>query len=504
MTTTSNTLVAAEFLGLRPRERSKAFAGAITLFAGLIVLVDLGWFFAASSFFLIQLPILLLGLVLLLFFGTGFLLNPPVWVGAFLMTLLYFFQDFTLRQGLVAGGGMDLQSMLKGMLALLLLLYGLFNGLTRSFKHPVLAAFFAYAAFAAYSATYSSAPALGIGSGIALLGIVFATARAATMGMDILVSYWRALYFAAVIMCVGSFIVFAALPGMAMDLADPGAFRLRGLTGSANSLGPIMAVGSIAAITMYRLTPVPSKKFMHSLFFVLMMAALVLSNSRSTLIGLAVGLIAASLIGRKQAVLTLLLALFAATIGFAIFAFPSLSRGVIELMAELVSRSGSVEELTSLTGRSEIWVACVKLISEKPWAGYGLGSVRLEIPRVFQDEWGNSAATAHNFVLESLISVGVVGTVFLVMTMLIPTVELIRMVGSRVEPFKNIEQREWAFCALRCFLMLWVHSAAERAFAGTVAPSTVVLGVCVATYVMISLGIKAQRQARMARNAGLR
>jgi len=485
-------------MALRRASRSRSFAGIISLLAFVAFVVDLVWLIMAGEFFLLQLPILLGTLFILMFFGLGYILNPPAWTGAFFMALLYFAQDFTLRQGLVGGGGVDLQSIVKGGIAALLMSYGLFNGFKRCGHHVVLMLFLAYALFAAGSASYSSARALGIGSGIALLGIAFATARAATLTQKDLSQYWDALYITAVVVCLTSFALLATVPLMARDLADPGAYRMRGITGSANSLGPIMAAGAIMGLGVIRRQTVAWKKNMHRLFWVAMVAALVLTNSRSSWLGLVLGLSICAVLARRQSILTIVLLLFGASVGMAVLLLPSLTKEVMTLFVELFSRSGNVQELTSFTGRSDIWAACWKLIVAKPMLGYGLGSVRIEIPKVFWDSWGNTAATAHNFVLESMISVGLVGTSLLLMVVLGTTVGLARMV-SQNSVFNDERQGDLALCALRCMMMLLIHAMVERAFAGMAAPSTVLLGVCVATYVFFALQRKVVRDERLAR-----
>lgn len=497
MTALDNALP-SQRMALRRASRSRSFAGAISLLAFFTLVVDMVWLIMAPQFFLLQLPIFLGSLFILMFFGLGYILNPPMWTGAFFMALLYFAQDFTLRQGLVGGGGVDLQSIVKGAIAALLMVYGLFNGFRRCSHHVVLMLFLAYAMFAAGSSSYSSARALGIGSGIALLGIAFATARGATMTQKDLAYYWDALYITAVVVCLSSFALLATVPLMARDMADPGAYRMRGITGSANSLGPIMAAGAIMGLGVIKRQTVAWKKNMHRFFWVAMVVALVLTNSRSSLLGLVLGLMLCAVLARRQSILTVLLLLFAASMTMAVLLLPSLMKSILSLFAELFSRSGNVQELTSFTGRSDIWAACWKLIKAKPWFGYGLGSVRLEIPKVFWDEWGNTAATAHNFVLESMISVGLAGTSLLLLVVLTTTVGLSRFVSRNVV-FVDDGQRDVALCALRCMMMLLIHAMVERAFAGMAAPSTVLLGVCVATYVFFALQGKAARDVRLAR-----
>lgn len=488
---------------MRQGSRSRTFAGAITLLAFLTLVADIVWVLLAPHMILLQLPLFLTTVFLLFFFGLGYFLNPPDWTGAFLMALLYLAQDFTLRQGLVGGGGVDLQSIVKGAIAALLMGYGLFNGLSRVGRQPVLWLLFAYAVFGLFSASYSSARALGVGSGIALLGIAFASARAATLNQKALKSYWNGLYFVAVGLCVSSFILLATVPLMARDLADPGAYRLRGLTGSANSLGPIMALGIIAGLMMIKQAQPGWRKTLHRLAWLGMLAALVLTNSRSSLLGLSLGLAAVAVVRRQQGILTVLLMLMGGAVFLAVVTLPSMARGILNFFAEAFSRSGTTEEITNFTGRSDIWAACWELIKAKPWQGYGLGSVRIEIPKVFYDEWGNTAATAHNFVLESLISVGVIGTSLLLAVVALTTIGLVRIV-TQSQALRNDEQREMALCALRCMFMLLIHAMVERAFAGMAAPSTVLLGVCVSTYAFFALQHSEERLLRLRRVMSLR
>lgn len=454
--------------------------------AVVVFLVDFVWLVMSGQLFLLQLPILLFSLFLILFLGLGYVLDPPAWVGLALFGLVYSLQDMTIRQGLVAGGGTDLQSLIKGGMAALLAVYGLVHGMTRSFRHPVLVLWLAYAVFGLVSASYSSARALGVGSGVALLGIAFATSRSATGGTQLVWDYWRTTYVCAVIIGLVSLLVLAVAPLYARDLADPGAYRMRGITGSANSLGPIMAVGAILSITMVKQAKRMWLRNAYVLMGLVFVAALMLTNSRSSIIGFAVCLPFVAVVARRQWIWSVLVGLLVLSVALALVVEPNLFKGVLSVFTELFSRSGHAQEITSMTGRSEIWAACWKLIKAKPWLGYGLGSVRVEIPKVFFDEWGNTAATAHNFFLESMISVGLLGTSLLLAVIAWSLVGLLRYVGGARAEGSTLD-RELGVCALRCLVMLFVHSFVERAYAGMAAPSTLVLGLCAATFVHLSL-----------------
>ena len=135
MTTTS------DLTGL-PSRLPSSFAPAILGLAVVLFLLDFIWMMMSGQMFLLQAPILLGSFFLILFLGLGYVLDPPAWVGLALFGLVYSLQDLTFRQGLVAGGGTDLQSIIKGGMAALLAVYGLVHGMNKSFKHPVLAVWF--------------------------------------------------------------------------------------------------------------------------------------------------------------------------------------------------------------------------------------------------------------------------------------------------------------------------------------------------------------------------
>ena len=81
MTITSDVDWGARSLARDRANRSRAFAGIISLVAGIVFLLAFAWLILAGQFFLIQLPLILGSLTLLIFFGVGYVVNPPVWVG---------------------------------------------------------------------------------------------------------------------------------------------------------------------------------------------------------------------------------------------------------------------------------------------------------------------------------------------------------------------------------------------------------------------------------------
>ncbi len=85
----------------------------------------------------------------------------------------------------------------------------------------------------------------------------------------------------------------------------------------------------------------------------------------------------------------------------------------IESSIQSLSRSGSVEELYSFTGRMNIWIFVWEKFLQSPVVGYGYAASRVIITGGFSSRWGFTSTTAHNMVLQSLLDTGLIGTLFL-------------------------------------------------------------------------------------------
>lgn len=83
-----------------------------------------------------------------------------------------------------------------------------------------------------------------------------------------------------------------------------------------------------------------------------------------------------------------------------------------DLSLEMLSRSGDASEITTLTGRSEIWPVVIELWWQRPIFGWGTTSMQSLLPndpRLFE-----AAAHAHNLFLEILVTQGLLGfTIFM-------------------------------------------------------------------------------------------
>lgn len=203
-------------------------------------------------------------------------------------------------------------------------------------------------------------------------------------------------------LCCLSIVFYLASPqvGRMSDWVN-GAFiptsRLQGVFGTANAAGAAGAIGVMLTALMSGIA------WRRPLFIVLvapMLFCLVASNNRMSIAAMGAGFLYVYLrrgsFGLKAALVILIAALVAivmATFGDAILAG--------------VSRSGSVDEITSGTGRTRIWAVVLDLWTQRPLFGYGAGSAKFILPvhpLLFE-----AAAHAHNLYLNVLFAGGLVG-----------------------------------------------------------------------------------------------
>lgn len=109
------------------------------------------------------------------------------------------------------------------------------------------------------------------------------------------------------------------------------------------------------------------------------------------------------------------------------------------------------------------------------------------LPKAHADQWGNTVATAHNSLLESLLTVGWLGTLLLFGVAVNCLAKLgkhvyqgAKVLASSLMPAGVVDQA-MAECALRCLVMMLVQGFSEKAFAGHPGSPFLALGAVVAT-----------------------
>ena len=258
-----------------------------------------------------------------------------------------------------------------------------------------------------------------------------------------------------------------------------------GSMGNANVLGAFLAlVATIAAAEFLATTSVAARILLGNVLLVSALA-LLLSVSRSSWLGTAVGLAAALLAARRLPRASLVIApagLLAAALliaALATFAPGSLERAVADRF--LVTLNPQALEHTRLG----IWGDSLRLIAARPLAGYGPDNVGLVFPRFQTGDWGltYSGATgqirqpidkAHAELLQVGATQGLVGvaTYLLVLAAFLRTVWRARAsdhviaAGAGWIAYQVVVQLN--FTALAAALPVWVFVAAAVVLSGGV------------------------------------
>lgn len=431
-----------------------------------------------------EMSLLLLALFLLLVPVLGLsvinsMRHPSPSMGIYLFVFTFCMVDFSLKQQ--SGGlGIDLQSLIKGGIYFVVLVFCIFQGYRNQFASLSLKLLFLYSAFSTLTVSYSTSPLLGIGAGIALFAISASGATISTWPAEQIFRIWRVLFAGIALMAIASLAMYLFMPARAIATVVSGQGRLQGVTGSPNSLGPIMGIGVVVGIYFIVTAETLNRKLLFATGTLLVLITLYLTNSKAAMIGAALGCLVS--ISLSNTVLILMASLLALT-ALGVFLYPSFYTSALGIITDLISRTGSIDEITSFTGRDEIWRFVYGKWLEQPWFGYGLGSARVVIFEGWADQWGNRATSAHNFLLESLLSVGLLGTLLLLAFICLLLAGLLK---QRALPagISNDEQHVKRLLTMMfaCLLVAIVDGLMEKGFAGIPSPATVLFGIIAGSY----------------------
>lgn len=426
-----------------------AIAGAALL--GAVVFADFT-VYAAPLIFLILLVALGLGGVLLL----GLQVRGTTAIAAAAMCLIDF--GFGRFQNVVLGlkGGVYVLCFLLGMQYLL--------SRRRAFNTSIWL-MMAYALFAWGTVVYSASPWTTAYTGFALFALAVISARVASLERKDVDRMVDVIGMSFGLMLAASMALYVVAPQIAVATEVAGTGRVAGLYGSPNSAG---GVAGLALLINLSRVLWPNGRSVGALvasclFATVALAALALSGSRNAAASAAFGtLLLLVLRWRISAVM----ALVAVAVGALVMTVLSLWSDAADAIVSMVSRTRSGGDVRNLTGRTAIWDFVWKSWQSSPIFGYGLGSTRAIISEGWATVWGKTTATAHNALLESLLDLGVLGSVLvfgLVASVVRDLVRGIRYAG----PFApNVS------LAFGVMAFVIIFGLAEKSFAGTPSTST--------------------------------
>ncbi|WP_267359195.1 MULTISPECIES: O-antigen ligase family protein [unclassified Methylobacterium] len=339
----------------------------------------------------------------------GALRGRPWAIGAILaFTIVGLNINFRLRE--IGDVGLDWQNGTK--LATWLAVVGVaaarYRTLAVLLRDPAVACVAVYGILALASAAWSPTPAY---TGANAFGLVAALCLAALIAVDL--GTVRALRVSVASLCALMLISLAggvAVPDIAFTPPSDveTVYRLQGFSGHPNVLGQQAVILCLLAVAAWRLRAVGPAAFLAAL--ALGLATVMASRSRFALTAFLVGW--AFVVLRRRLPLAAAIAipaLAAATLVAGIAAVVPLP-DPDALFGEL-SRTGSANEITTLTGRTDLWAAAAGRIAERPLFGWGFNGTEGMLLDALPKTFVGSAVNAHNMIVQTLLSLGFVGSI---------------------------------------------------------------------------------------------
>lgn len=227
------------------------------------------------------------------------------------------------------------------------------------------------------------------------------------------VEIFAVMVLAILVFCVVSIVVYFAVPEFGrfvywVNEQRYVSLRMAGIGGSANGMGRLAAFGLILII-LYAKELRAIHRWLVPVATPVLAISLILTNSRTSM-GMVAALWAAIYLFRLRKLYLALLGISVLVV-IALVLIPAGDEAF-----KLISRSGDVSEVTSVTGRSTIWHAIPALVEARPWTGYGYASSITVLPEHAR-EVGFSAPHAHNVFLQLLLTTGWVGLSLFVLSL---------------------------------------------------------------------------------------
>lgn len=340
------------------------------------------------------------------------------------------FRDFT----------SDLQIYLKyGTFSLALLVFLFFITKIRTTRMALLPLMFAL--FSLGSCLYSPDPLFSVSQVLVLLaqlGVVFLVASYSLEDSE-KVGVWNVLLAAIVTKIILSLFLFAAgldrhfLPAFRGD-------RFSGLLSSPNSMGAQASVGALICFVFLRMASTRRGKMAYAAIGGFCFVSLLATQSRTAMLGFVTACLAVVFVrNRSKAVIAAILLLAAATI------FWSANQS---LAIEVTSRGQTEEQLTTLQGRTQIWNLVWRLIQRAPWFGNGYASSKAMLNKYWDVSRYEAAFHSHNMFLEALLTLGVFGTLLLLVVVIVALVKHARIIFRAQTKQGNVFHVGWGMICL--------------------------------------------------------
>ncbi|WP_158590307.1 O-antigen ligase family protein [Deinococcus sp. RM] len=263
---------------------------------------------------------------------------------------------------------------------------------------------------------FGPSPAVAFATTVSMIGIyVFIIYATQLFGFN---HIFESIYIGLVLMIVVSFATYLAAPATVMMQLWNGEYRYKGFMGHPNSMGQVSVFTILISLTYFypRVNKALSKAAVICITIVSTLG-LILTDSKTSMVLCIITLSivpSLRLLKSKSSYASKLLTVFILISLYSSAIVLTLYKLADETTLASFSRSGNAQEVTTLTGRTEVWQTAISLIAENPLIGYGLRAGQVLLPEV----WKGSAIWvpphSHNMYLEALLATGLVGLLFLI------------------------------------------------------------------------------------------
>lgn len=224
---------------------------------------------------------------------------------------------------------------------------------------------------------------------------------------------------------------FQAVRSVGSSVSGP--LRFGGIFGTPNAMGFSAAFGTLLCFIFFRESSTRTQKRFFFGLGAIIFVTLLMTQSRTALLGLLIASLGVVFIrNRSKAVILAFVLIAGASV------FWSANR---ELALEVTARGQTETQLTTLQGRTLIWKLVWRLIKQAPWFGHGYASSRVVIPQNWDLSGVQEVTQSHNMFMESMLTLGLVGTALLLFLLIAVSVKYFRILflnrpGSRAEVYQ--------------------------------------------------------------------
>lgn len=189
-----------------------------------------------------------------------------------------------------------------------------------------------------------------------------------------------------------------------------GQLRFSGYTYGAHAIARIAVILFVSCIYLYQFDNLKTRYLIPSILISLYI--IYITDSRQAYIGVFLALMVSFYFYLKQMKYKYYVCFFSFSMIVVLF-LSSLILDFISVDLSAFSRTGSSDEIFTLTGRTVIWETVIELISHNPFLGYGFGAGAQVITDNYITDSGWTTGSSHNSFLHSSLELGLFASLLL-------------------------------------------------------------------------------------------